>query len=349
MRLARMFTRMTAGLLAAGASLLPAAAQESAGGSDTFVRWSVEQAALPEYPARALREGAEGYVDLAFMVDKEGRAQQATIARALGRKEFEGAALTALQNIRFKPATLDGVPVEAAGSYRYYFTLDGTSTGTRRFMERYNAFRASLESGEAEQIDAALAALEAVGSSNHYEHAYLYFARFNRAQSLGSEREQMEYLHGALSFADTAEDHIFIPEAAQPGMWRALLTLQAKNQFFAEALDTWSIMQATQDEEGLAMFPRVIEAIDQVKRDGTEFAIPFTLPESGFLWHSLFKRGFYISAGEGNVVEMALYCDTSYTVLPLDRDVDYQLPESWGTCEARISGDAGASFYLVQH
>src|SRR5690554_2906970 len=134
MRLARMFTRMTAGLLAAGASLLPAAAQESSGSSDTFVRWSVEQAALPKYPERALRDGAEGYVDLAFMVDKEGRAQEASIVRVLGRKEFESAALSALQDIRFKPATLNGAAVEAAGSYRYYFTLDGVSAATLRFM-----------------------------------------------------------------------------------------------------------------------------------------------------------------------------------------------------------------------
>lgn len=283
------------------------------------------------------------------MVGADGEAKDPQVLRSMGHADFGNTALRALGKMRFKPATVDGKPVASAGTYRYHYTLEGPRGNPRRFTGLIDAFAKALAEGDRETIDAALAALETVGSSNHREHAYLHFARFNYAQKYGNALEQMHNLHGALSFADTTEEPVFLPAAAQPGLWRALLALQIQNQFFADALDTWAIMQATGDEEAQASFARPIQAIEMVRSNDAEMIIEFSLPESGELWHSLFKRRLYISGGEGDVSGMELYCDAGHTELKLERDFDYELPASLGSCEARISGAPGASFFLVQH
>lgn len=318
-------------------------------GSQDIVPWSVEESALPIYPSRASASGAQGYVDLVFMVGANGEASDPQVLRSVGHPDFGNTALRALGKMRFKPATVNGKPVASVGTYRYHYTLEGPRGNPRRFTGLYDAFTKVLAEGDREAIDAALEALEAVGSSNHREHAYLHFARFNYAQKYGNALEQMHNLHGALSFANTAEEPLFMPAAAQQGLWRALLALQIQNQFFADALDTWAIIQAKGDEEAQASFARPIQAIETVRSNDAETIIEFAMPESGELWHSLFKRRLYISGGEGEVASMELYCDRGHTALQLERDLDYELPASLGSCEARISGAPGASFFLVQH
>ena len=324
-------------------------AQDAESGGMNLEPWSVEESALPIYPSRASSSGAQGYVDLVFMVGTNGEASDPQVVRSMGHEDFGNTALRALGKMRFNPATVDGKPVASVGTYRYHYTLEGPRGNPRRFTGLYDAFNKVLAEGDREAVDEALEALEAVGSSNHREHAYLHFARFNYAQKYGNALEQMHNLHGALSFADTAEEPLFMPAAAQQGLWRALLALQIQNQFFADALDTWAIIQAKGDEEAEASFARPIQAIETVRSNDAEMIIEFSLPESGELWHSLFKRRLYISGGEGEVAKMALYCDAGHTELQLERDFDYELPAALGSCEAQISGDPGASFFLVQH
>lgn len=304
---------------------------------------------LPLYPSRELPPGGEGFVDVQFMVDVEGQAFEPFISASAGSDRFHAEALRVLEKTRFKPATLNGKPTVGAGSQRYYFTLRDAIGATEAFDQRYQEFRQKLTGGDRGEIEAALQAMEDLGVRNYYENAFLSLSRYGHAQQFGTPREQMEYAHGALSFADTADDPVYLPQAGQQIIWRELLALQARNQFFANAQDSWAIMQANGDEEAVSMFTKVMDAIEEIRTNDAEYAIPFTVPDSGTLWHKLYKPSFYISGGEGDVAAVALYCEAGYSMLELERDLDYTLPAKWGECGARITGDAGATFQLVQH
>ncbi|OLF74106.1 hypothetical protein AWH62_08185 [Maricaulis sp. W15] len=69
----------------------------------------------PPYPARAARDGYEGVVIVSFNIDETGRVRDGAIVDALPPGIFDEAALGALSDWRFEPATQDSVPVSETG------------------------------------------------------------------------------------------------------------------------------------------------------------------------------------------------------------------------------------------
>jgi len=80
--------------------------------------------ALPDYPARAAREGISGTTLLALLVGAEGRITASRIEHSSGSRELDRAAVNALSLCRFKPATNNGVPEAGWAQLAYVWTLD---------------------------------------------------------------------------------------------------------------------------------------------------------------------------------------------------------------------------------
>jgi protein TonB len=75
------------------------------------------------YPESARQAGAEGFVDLSFVVLKDGRVGWTRIQRAEPSGFFEAAALAAVRDWRYRPALAGGIPAECAIRTRLRFTL----------------------------------------------------------------------------------------------------------------------------------------------------------------------------------------------------------------------------------
>lgn len=80
--------------------------------------------ALPDYPARAAREGISGTTQLALLVGIDGRVTASRIEHSSGSRELDRAAVNALSLCRFKPATSNGVPEAGWAQLAYVWTLD---------------------------------------------------------------------------------------------------------------------------------------------------------------------------------------------------------------------------------
>ncbi len=76
-----------------------------------------------EYPREAYNAGVQGRVYVQFVVDENGRVQDAKIARGLPMGCNE-AALRAVQRVRFKPGLVDGNPVKVRQTLFVNFTID---------------------------------------------------------------------------------------------------------------------------------------------------------------------------------------------------------------------------------
>lgn len=75
----------------------------------------------PRYPARALREGIEGWVQVEFTVNKEGEVIDPIVVDAEPEGYFEESSLTAVRKFRFEPIQEDGSPV-VTEDVQYVFT-----------------------------------------------------------------------------------------------------------------------------------------------------------------------------------------------------------------------------------
>lgn len=70
-----------------------------------------ELSPAPEYPASALRAGESGSVLLDVSVDAQGRVTSVRIARRSGSRALDRAAVRAVEQWRFTPATVNGEAV----------------------------------------------------------------------------------------------------------------------------------------------------------------------------------------------------------------------------------------------
>lgn len=78
----------------------------------------------PVYPAAALRRGVEGHVDVTFTVSETGRVSDVRVLSSNPGTLFNQAALDAVRQWRFQPATRDGSPVPARLEVRIRFEMD---------------------------------------------------------------------------------------------------------------------------------------------------------------------------------------------------------------------------------
>jgi TonB family protein len=65
-----------------------------------------------KYPAAAIQAHAEGMTVLAFRVGIDGSIKDLTVSKSSGNSHLDEASVACAQNWHYKPATLDGMPVE---------------------------------------------------------------------------------------------------------------------------------------------------------------------------------------------------------------------------------------------
>jgi protein TonB len=78
----------------------------------------------PPYPASAQREGAEGFVQVRVAIGPDGRVKAVEKVKASRDDFFAATERQALRYWRFKPATIDGKPIESSKMMSVTFRLD---------------------------------------------------------------------------------------------------------------------------------------------------------------------------------------------------------------------------------
>ena len=99
----------------------------------------------PIYPISARRNLLEGWVDIEYTVDVDGRVQNANVFNANGDKSFEASAPRFILDSRYTPALEGSVPIESNNDLRIYYAMNSSPKGTtRKFLTRYNKFEKNL-------------------------------------------------------------------------------------------------------------------------------------------------------------------------------------------------------------
>lgn len=88
-----------------------------------YAKLKVRQFSKPVYPARCLRLGIEGRVQVRVLVGENGRPQEVTLGKSSGDATLDEAAMTAVRRWTFEPARKNGTPVRAWGTVGVDFKL----------------------------------------------------------------------------------------------------------------------------------------------------------------------------------------------------------------------------------
>ena len=77
----------------------------------------------PEYPARALQNGDEGYVVLRFTVTETGAVAEPEVVSSEPPGMFDRAAIRAVLRWKYQPQLVDGTPVSVISYTRINFEM----------------------------------------------------------------------------------------------------------------------------------------------------------------------------------------------------------------------------------
>ncbi len=69
----------------------------------------------PQYPARAMQRGIEGWVQLRFTVSAAGTVKDVQVEKAEPRNYFEQAAINAVSRYKYKPSVVGGKAIDTPG------------------------------------------------------------------------------------------------------------------------------------------------------------------------------------------------------------------------------------------
>ena len=78
----------------------------------------------PVYPAAALRDGVEGWVELSFTITESGAVRDMEVVDSAPAGVFESAAMEALASWRYKPRIANGQPVAHRATATLRFDVD---------------------------------------------------------------------------------------------------------------------------------------------------------------------------------------------------------------------------------
>lgn len=84
---------------------------------------SLRRMKAPVYPPRCLRMGTEGVVKVRVLVGENGKPQEITISKSSGDSSLDRAAMEAIEEWEFNPATRNGLPIRAWVIVPVAFTL----------------------------------------------------------------------------------------------------------------------------------------------------------------------------------------------------------------------------------
>jgi len=133
---------------------------------ETFTPATLLETAAPNYPRINQRKGQEGWVEVNFMVDPNGKPYDITVADSSQNPHFEKEAIRAVEKFSFEPAQLGATKMDSGAAHRVTFELvdrhGKRNKGARRkFVTIFRKFEDAILNSDQTKAGTLLEKLEA--------------------------------------------------------------------------------------------------------------------------------------------------------------------------------------------
>jgi TonB family protein len=284
----------------------------------------------------------EGWVTLGLMVDPTGKPFEVTVIASSGNKLLDREVIEAAEGATYKPALLNGQPVESATTYGVALSRSDVLGPRREFIYEYRDLQKAIEAKDRPKADAAMKLLEV---QNLYEDAYFGLANYAYARQWGDEAQQLAGLERA-----TAHDFqsIYLPKEQARTVKLTTLLLDIHLRHYAEAMDLWPIvLKSGIDAATIEKLTPIMHQVDQVRVLHRSYDLSGSMPEGS--WHiGLYEDNFRIVVGHGHVSQVKLRCSKGFVRFTFDPEIEYKVAHKEGNCNMEVDGDPGTSFTLTQ-
>ena len=124
----------------------------------------------PRYPREAYKKGEIGWTIVNYMVDPSGNTYDVTVKSSSGDKSFDKVSIKAAEKYKYKPASVNGIPVDSSYSTKITFDFsDGEDAVTRGFRSSMKLFLSSYSEDNEKRADYRLDKMKRVRAVSHYQ------------------------------------------------------------------------------------------------------------------------------------------------------------------------------------
>ena len=305
----------------------------------------------PKYPPIAARIGAEGWVQMSYVIDTEGNVVDPVIEDFGGNKRFKASALRAIKRWKFDPAVKDGQPTEQCHqSVQFDFTLSGNTGATRRFITDYKEAEALFGSQDYTAADKIVQKLHNNKNNNRYENAWLWSLDAKIAEKLKQHKRETNAIKRTIASSQSHDkDKQTFDDAYIAYMHQRLFALQASFSHYALALKTLEKIKGFPNADALIVpLASIIKHIDDALASKENLFIRANLNKDGGFFHTLIRNNFGFANVNGQVDTVEVRCESRREKFTVAEDHIWNIPASWGSCQVFVKGEKDASFELVE-
>jgi TonB family protein len=301
----------------------------------------------PFYPYAERFKGGEAWVLVSYVVTVDGTVRDPKVLASSGRPAFEKATLEVVPTWTFKPATLDGAPVEQSNISRINFTLEPALQGARGwFVAALRQGEKALAKGDVEKAHAIVAKLDAGTPLNLYEDSLLWLLKSRVAEADKDTEQQLRSLRFATS------DIRYLSPEMQLGALATMFKLELRRAHYAAALEIDRQVRKLKNGPSLAeaFAPSVSQAL-QLKNSPDALARSGRIADAApFPWeHKLLRNAFGIDEVTGAIKTVGLRCKAQARRLEWAADRSWKVPPAWGECTVHVEAAPGTQFRLVEY
>jgi TonB family protein len=302
----------------------------------------------PDYPNSALRRGHEGWVSLSFVIEPDGSVSNAFVSDSSGFEDFEGSALKAVNQWKFKPAVDKGGNAiqQCVNSLRLDFTLrnGGKPEGASgRFRGRYNDIQAAFDAKDYKKSKQLLIDMSNMKRFSLYEDRQYWQLKGYHAQYTGDDKNALAHFKRAATRVKNSTDEFELTLLSN------IFILELKQNLFVDALSTYQQLEKTQgSEKTVERFKPYQQKIAAVIASDRIFAVPSTIGERGFAQYKLARSQFEIGKVQGKVDKISVFCENKQNTFSYAADSSWTIPDSWGKCFLYVYGSKDTAFNIVE-
>jgi TonB family protein len=312
----------------------------------------------PDYPMRALRLNQEGWVTLSFVVTPDGDVTETMIEDSSGLEYFESAAVAAVRNWQYEPARRNGEPVEEAMMQTtIYFEASGAQGADRAFRQKYAEIVELLQAGNTAAAGAEIDELDADGTSNLYEDAWLWLLKSYYLDGIKGpdSNELVRALQRAIG-ASGPSNAIYLDPERFVLTARRLYTLHLERgelgsavEIFERLRDTVSARRGSNYEQTLSAMRPTYEQIMAAVDTDQLIAVKAKIDVYHYWFGKLLRRSFSLGSVVGRVDTVDIRCKSGTTRVGFTSEEQvWTIPESWGDCRLYVKGEPGSTFSLLE-
>lgn len=308
----------------------------------------------PRFPPVLEDQGREGWVLLSLTVKVDGSVADIRVVDASDADlSFDEAAVRAIREWTYEPATIQGVPVEQTNRLQMItFSLSGQRGARDGVIRKLKQFDRAMDQRDVARMESILADLRSSGM-NLYEFGH-YFLREGNLFALTDRPEEAHraYVRGLRSGGTD--------KSAERVLRRNILRMELILGQYRHAVETYEKLVAM---GGVPADDPIMQAAGKLKLDLE--GPPQLLRTTGrlvldcrkqslcgadqYYWvYGMARRTIHFIEATGDVQEVEARCDTISAKAELKLGTSWNVPESWGACTLWVKGGKGATITVVE-